>query len=332
MVDFRADLARRFHVNASVPRADIFGQDDQQPLHLVEDANTMFAGYVGPNYQPGGVVLVAINPGGGGDAYRSRTLEDEQLYSRLNSFRDAVGDEEILQRFEDINHLFPELLAKWNIGRIVHPVLEAAAATLAEVAYLNFVPYRTRDDKLPRVPALTEAWNRLTHPALDALRPGLIIGLGLKAGNALARFPMASGELFAVPRTNGDSHISPEARQVLQDIANRAGGNAEPPAPTPVRAPSAPAAAQTPRTRQRAFERHTVVEAGTRPPSSFGYQPIHDFWKELRNIGPTSVEDFHAHMVASGWRRPQGKDLTYEITRTDIASMCKHGFAHRLSD
>ena len=35
----------------------------------------MFAGYVGPGYKPGvGLLLVAINPGGGGDAYRIQTL------------------------------------------------------------------------------------------------------------------------------------------------------------------------------------------------------------------------------------------------------------------
>lgn len=74
----------------------------------------------------------------------------------------------------------------------------------------------------------------------------------------------------------------------------------------------------------------TVIRAATKPPASFGYQPIHDFWRELAKVGPVTVEAFHAHMKSIGWIRPRGGELTYEVTRIDLASMCKHGFAERV--
>ncbi len=77
----------------------------------------------------------------------------------------------------------------------------------------------------------------------------------------------------------------------------------------------------------------TVIEAtAVRPTASVGYQPIVDFWHELKRVGPVSIEDFHNHMVSIGWRRPRGQALTYEVTRIDLASMCKKGFARRVGE
>jgi hypothetical protein len=92
--------------------------------------------------------------------------------------------------------------------------------------------------------------------------------------------------------------------------------------------PNPPASAK----RQKPLSPSTLVEAAKRPPGNFGYQPINDFWQQLKQIGPVTVEAFHEHMLSRGWRRPSGKPLTYEVTRIDLASMCKHGFARRLDD
>lgn len=83
-------------------------------------------------------------------------------------------------------------------------------------------------------------------------------------------------------------------------------------------------------TRQPPLRPDTLVGAKNRPPGNFGYQPIIDFWHQLKEIGPVSVKGFHEHMLSIGWKRPSGKPLTYEVTRTDLASMCKHGFAERI--
>ena len=75
---------------------------------------------------------------------------------------------------------------------------------------------------------------------------------------------------------------------------------------------------------------NTVVKAANKPPATFGYQPIRDFWQELSQLGEITVEGFHERMLDTGWRRPQGGALNYEVTRTDIACMCRKGFAVRV--
>ncbi len=82
--------------------------------------------------------------------------------------------------------------------------------------------------------------------------------------------------------------------------------------------------------RQPALRPNTIISAANRPPGTFPYQPIHDFWQELSRLGEITLEDFHSHMLSIGWRRPQGGLLTYDVTRTDIACMCREGFAKRV--
>jgi hypothetical protein len=67
--------------------------------------------------------------------------------------------------------------------------------------------------------------------------------------------------------------------------------------------------------------------AATRPPASFGYRPIHDFWQELLKTGGIGVDAFYDHLTAIGWRRPSGRPLTPQVVRTDLVSMVKNGFA-----
>ena len=73
--------------------------------------------------------------------------------------------------------------------------------------------------------------------------------------------------------------------------------------------------------------RERSFTAALRPPATFGYRPIHDFWQELLKTGSIGVEEFYQHLISIGWRRPSGKPLTAKIVRTDLVSMVKHGFA-----
>lgn len=207
-----------FRRNARVGRHEIFGSDDPIPLNLQEDARTMFAGYVGPGYRPGGVVLLAVNPGGGGDAYARRTPEDERFFPLLKAFRDC-GEEEAEALFARINEEFASVLPRWNLWRILKPTLDAAGVGLSEVAYLNAVPYRTRGDAMPKAHARDAAWRLVTGPTLEALRPGLLVALGKKAGDIMARLHRGEARTECVPRTIGDSYVSDDAKAVLERIA-----------------------------------------------------------------------------------------------------------------
>ena len=79
----RKKIANFWRDCARISREYIFGTADQHraPKHLLDDAATMFVGYVGPRYKPGvSPILLAVNPGGGGDAYTTRTVADEVVF------------------------------------------------------------------------------------------------------------------------------------------------------------------------------------------------------------------------------------------------------------
>lgn len=78
----------------------------------------------------------------------------------------------------------------------------------------------------------------------------------------------------------------------------------------------------------------TVYRAVAKPQASFGYQPAIDYFDELAKAGDEglSVEKLAERMRAKGWRRPRGGELTTEIMRIDLVSMCKNAFVERLTD
>lgn len=189
-----------------------------RPVNLPEDAETMFAGYVGLNFTPGdGLVFLAINPGGGGDAYITRTPEDELLYPLLGEFKRSTGDE-VRERFEDVNAAFTRVLPHWNLWRIFAPTLAAAGRELDEIAYLNVVPYRTRQDRMPPVAARRAGWRQIVHPTLDLLNPRAVVTLGKKAGSVVDDMLGTALPHFCVPRVIGDTYVAERARAVHAEM------------------------------------------------------------------------------------------------------------------
>ena len=217
----RQSLATHFRAMTSIERREIFDSADVEyrPINLPADSATMFAGYVGPLYKSGSCLFLAINPGGGGDAYVERTIEDERFYPLLHYFKASSADG-VLAAFEAINDAFQSIVQRWNLWRILGPTCEATSRSIAQVAYLNVVPYRTRSDRLPPVAAQRVAWARIVAPTIRLLEPQVLIALGRKADKIIARMLSGShtGAYYCVPRTIGDSYVSAEADKVLRRI------------------------------------------------------------------------------------------------------------------
>lgn len=215
----REALALHFRALVNIERGEIFGPADAayRPINLPEDSATMFAGFVGPNCESGNCLILAINPGGGGDAYTERTNEDEHFYPLLQGFK-ASTDHEVLTTFEAINTAFMPIVQKWNLWRILGPTLEATRQSVDQVTYMNVVPYRTREDKTPPVAAQRIAWGRIVAPTIALLQPRALIALGKKADKLVRRWHTGSESYFCVPRTIGDTYVSAEAEQVLARI------------------------------------------------------------------------------------------------------------------
>lgn len=105
-----------------------------------------------------------------------------------------------------------------SIGKnVVSPVLEALKSTLAEVAFLNLFPYRTRKNATPLAHALQRALDNAIGPLVKVLAPSRIIFLGKKAGDITGnRFGVQKS--YTIQRTIGDRYLCAEAERVLNEI------------------------------------------------------------------------------------------------------------------
>lgn len=189
------------------------------PLHLHEDARLAQLGFVGKNYKAGGTVILAINPGGGGDAYKERIPSDNLHLPAIQRF---VETEEVdLSRFEAMNDAYIKAASTWRLWNILGPVIEACGGVVQEYTFMNCFPYRTREDKSPRAAALRKAWSSCVQPTLKSLDPSRVIALGkgsYKAGWVLSELYVGSAEKIIIERTNGDRSIAPSAYDDLRRL------------------------------------------------------------------------------------------------------------------
>jgi hypothetical protein len=213
-------FAHAFHRAATVSRATLYGTtvDRQLPLNLQDDARLPLLGFCGTKYAKGGVVLLAINPGGGGAAYVRRTSQDEILFPLIEAYVRNNNDDAVSNLFKLMSASYATQAQSWNLWRILFPVLQACGQTLDDVAYLNCFPYRTAGDALPQANALRFGWAQVVAPLLGELSPSMVIALGKKAGNVAEKYWSGPRKLFVVPRTIGDSWLSDEAKVVLSQI------------------------------------------------------------------------------------------------------------------
>ena len=212
----RREIAECWQDHVRISRKEIFGSADEEctPKHLSDDAATMFAGYIGADYRPGvGLLLLAINPGGGGDAYKYRTAEDHVFIPLLTNLKQARPSE-LLESFESVNTAFMHIVMGWKIWTILEPTLDAAGVAIGDVAYMNIVPYRTRGNKMPPAAARERAWKKIVEPSLDFLAPRAIVAMGKKAGDVMNRWYAGDRPVYCVPRTNGDRYVSDAAKSV----------------------------------------------------------------------------------------------------------------------
>lgn len=189
------------------------------PCNLQDDAAIPFLGFCGGDYRRGGCVLLAINPGGGGDAYTQRTPQDQKLIPLIQQFTSS-DDSSVVASFDAMSANYSALAQSWNLWRILKPTIEACGFTIDQVCYLNCFPYRTAKDAKPAAYVLSKAWQNIIVPLLGELDPSILVALGKKAGSVAKRFHNGTAQLYVVPRTIGDTVVSPEALMVHAELRN----------------------------------------------------------------------------------------------------------------
>jgi hypothetical protein len=216
-----ATTAQVYRDAIKLTRSELFGlfPDRQMPNHLPEDALVPFLGFAGPNYRRGGILLLAINPGGGTNSYCRRPPQDAELIPHILAFRDSPPSE-VERCFDTMSSNYLKQAKTWNLWGIVQPVLTACKRK--PEAFANIFPFRTNKDHKPHLVPLRNAINRVTRPLVTDLAPSIVVVLGKKAGDALKGYSLTSGEYFVVPRTNGDRYLSSEAKLVLEALCQHA--------------------------------------------------------------------------------------------------------------
>lgn len=146
-------------------------------------------GFVGGNYQHGGLLFIAKNPGGGDDAgpdtnevrYFNALLELRRSPAAFRAFCDVHG----------------EAIRAWRLWR--YP--DECGVSAKDCAFINMVKWRGSPNKA----LYDESWP-WTKRQIDSLKPGLIVVLG---STTLKAFKDRSGSINVpirwIERSNGDT-------------------------------------------------------------------------------------------------------------------------------
>jgi hypothetical protein len=172
-------------------------------------------GYVGRNYQLGGLTLIALNPGPDRTGLGRADLEQYEALGRLKE----ADDDHVLARFEDLMSVLERVMLEWRIiqNKGLLEILASKQMTFADVAYTNIAKWRTIDD--PRKRELDESWKLGTEEQFMLLRPSRVILLGQAVADwMLSRKHLGDLKYDVIPRHIGDTSMTPRAREVVAQI------------------------------------------------------------------------------------------------------------------
>ena len=235
-MSFRKEMAEVFHECVCVERKDIFGENDPIPISWQDDARLMFPGVVGAEYAPGGVLLMAINPGGGKDTYSAKQREkygDDRLYPAMGKFKSARG-KDVYSSFNELNHIARNVMRNWPTWKYMVAAIRAVGVADENFVYINAVPYRVRnnDIKLITVEAFHRAKDLVVSKQISFLKPKTLIIIGKTTGNVIGDYYRSVvSNCYVVPGTKWWRYITPEAEKVFKRISQEKGnGGVEVPA------------------------------------------------------------------------------------------------------
>ncbi|MXZ71119.1 MAG: hypothetical protein F4Z04_06395 [Acidobacteria bacterium] len=177
--------------------------------------------YVGPKFSRGGSPLVlGQNPG---VPDRNTPLEaDDPVYQAMARFRDAPL-EKLAAAFAEANRVQKDAISSWFINdRFYEVAIKASGSSLHDMAILNVVPWRTRDNATPDANARAVGMLCLVAPLLEALEPRGIFALGGFPYGGIARHcPEWEEKTCLLPRRghgSGRDDLLRKARSFWEDL------------------------------------------------------------------------------------------------------------------
>ncbi|MET3515631.1 hypothetical protein ABIC63_003415 [Pseudacidovorax sp. 1753] len=215
-MDFsRESIAQAFRAAAWVRRDQLFRGDKGMPVSLAGSANTPYVGWVGRNFR-GGTVLVAKNPGGGGDSQVAPTALDLDVQRRLYALRDEQETSPV-ELLEGVTRAFHAQLPTIGMGVLLRRVLARLDETLDDVAFFNACPFRTRNDESLSSSTRKRSLELVAAPLVRALQPDTLVYLGVGVGREASK-ALNARWTYVLPRAINDKQLKAAAAPVLDAI------------------------------------------------------------------------------------------------------------------
>jgi len=170
--------------------------------------------WIGRNYKTGGILLLAKNPGGGTEANKESSHPSDPGLAKALARLTERKDKESYQFWRDVAQL--EAMKSWRVWRnSVKAVIEALGVDENGIAFGNFVPFRTVDNKVKQN-EIVRGWEVEVKPLVSILKPRLIVKM-------TAAFPKFSeqcrfSQVLRFRRANGDWFITPHGYEDLKEI------------------------------------------------------------------------------------------------------------------
>lgn len=168
-----------------------------------EIAREPWLGMIGPRYREGGIALVGINGGLGSSRHRSMMSAgpDFRLAEATRSFRNRPSVRSLTEYFD----ASLEDVKSWGsdstfFSSTIAIVLRKLKLGLAEIAYTNVVPFRTKDSGALGSRESERSCALYLRPWLESVKPNLVIWLGTTARDKARRYLMIQAESVAVSR------------------------------------------------------------------------------------------------------------------------------------
>lgn len=218
---FQISLALHWRDTLLLDPEKIFGLEAERLLNRNWGDRVPQPGYVGPDYRPGGLIFVSMNPGGG--PMEGLGNEDLRMYEALNRLRNCKTAQ-ATKCFTALAHLLQGVMPTWKIYKVfVAPVLGYSNNAFTNVAYLNLLKWRTKKSSgLNNLYKLS--WENHTRQQVELLQPGTVVAIGTDAGKAFRRFYTSDIQFQAIPRVIGNN-IGQPGRDALGEIKKWYEGN-----------------------------------------------------------------------------------------------------------
>ena len=228
----RNDIVEFWHECTGIRREDIFGPEDAlRPNYrccsLQWQVDVAAVGYVGIDYEPGGVAMLSVNPAGGGDDLEPNPASDK-MYECLVAFRDSKLNGELLESaFYDSHEAFRRSFPNWTITRRhYNKILTKLGKRFDEIAFLYVVPFRTRGDKGSTMPErfLTNGYEKHLRRQMVLLSPGTVVAMDRPSEAAAKRYRRAQAPETRVCYWTRQHNV-PDAERLaaLQECIDAAG-------------------------------------------------------------------------------------------------------------